>query len=156
VGRMLERDWDRDFDLTAWRALSRQQRKSWIEQARRREDEREARGGAGWELPITAWQRYERGQTVWDIGPDPQPFDVTLAEAVGEVKPELFNGWCSARRTSAIESCPRCWRMPCEGGLKSWSHCACASRCNIQSLVRARTKSLYRRSSVTATFMCQR
>ena len=92
MGRMLERDWDRDFDLTAWRALSTEQRKSRIEQAWRREDAREARGGARWELPITAWQRYERGQTVWDIGLDPQPFDVTLAEAVGKVKPELSNG----------------------------------------------------------------
>src|SRR5438045_8750357 len=89
---MLERDWDRDFDLTAWRALSREHRKSWVEQAWRREDEREERGGAGWELPITAWQRYERGQTVWDIVLDPQPFDVTLGEAVGEIEAEHSDG----------------------------------------------------------------
>jgi hypothetical protein len=89
---MVERDWDRDFDLAAWRALSTAQRSAWIEQAWRRENEREEQSGAPPELPITRRQRYERGQTAWDIGLDPQPFDIALAQAVGEVKPELAHG----------------------------------------------------------------
>jgi hypothetical protein len=89
---MTERDWDHDFDRPAWQALSASAKAAWIERAWRREHEGAIANAAIEDMSYERRRRYERGQTVWDIGLDPQPFDTTLAEAVGEVKDELFEG----------------------------------------------------------------
>jgi hypothetical protein len=80
-----ERDWDQDFDLAAWQAVPAAQRNSWLEGAlgRERDDE---------DVYASRRKRYERGQTAWDIGLDPQPFDVTLSMAIDVVKPEHWDG----------------------------------------------------------------
>src|ERR1051326_7108964 len=82
--RELEHDWDKDFDLAAWQSLSAAERVRWLDGAYGREADDAS-------LQLIYWQRadrYRRFQTAWDIGLEPQPFDETLAEAVGEVKPE--------------------------------------------------------------------
>src|SRR5437868_3443853 len=82
---MNDRDWDKDFDLTAWQALDAKWRKDWIYDAwvRERDDD---------DAVERRRHRYERGQTPWDVGLEPQPFDVTLAEAIDGVKPEHWDG----------------------------------------------------------------
>jgi hypothetical protein len=83
-----EHDWDKGFDLTAWRSPSAVQRGSWLAATYGREPDEAS-------LETIYWQRaarYERFQTAWYIGLEPQPFDETLADAVGEVKPEHRDG----------------------------------------------------------------
>lgn len=83
-----ERDWDQDFDLAAWQALDPHWRKQWIEDAWAHESDATSLE----DLYTARRQRYERGQTAWDIGLEPLAFDLTLAEAVGEAKPEHGDG----------------------------------------------------------------
>jgi hypothetical protein len=82
---MTERDWDKDFDLAAWQALDARSRKDWVYDAwiRERDDD---------DATDLRRRRYERGQTPWDVGLEPHPFDVTLAEAIDVVKPEHWEG----------------------------------------------------------------
>lgn len=82
---MRERDWDRDFELAAWQAQDREWRHDWLCAAMGRERGRD-------DVYAIRRRRYERGQTAWDIGLDPLPFDMTLWMAVGEVKPEHWDG----------------------------------------------------------------
>jgi hypothetical protein len=82
---MLERDWDNNFELSAWQAQDRTWRKQWLEDAWRRERDAD-------DVENARRRRYERGQTAWDIGLDPLTFDITLSEAVDQVKPEHWDG----------------------------------------------------------------
>jgi hypothetical protein len=82
---MIDRDWDKDFDLAAWQAMDARSRQVWIHNSwiRERDDE---------DATDVRRRRYERGQTAWDVGLEPQPFDVTPSEAIDVVKPEHWDG----------------------------------------------------------------
>lgn len=110
-----ERDWIGDWNLDEWQQLPAATRQAWIRShlwrdvmddepdraaALRREDRR-------WRLKSATRDSYRLGRTVWDIGLEPQPFTVAMAQAIDKVKPEHGDGivfWNPAVRTRVLSA----------------------------------------------------
>lgn len=110
-----ERDWIADWNLDDWQQLDAAARQAWIEDnlwrdpvddeldrdaARRRDDRL-------WRQESAARQSYRLGRTVWDIGLQPQPFTVGMAQAIDKIKPEHGDGivfWNPELRTRVLSA----------------------------------------------------
>jgi hypothetical protein len=110
-----ERDWISDWNLDDWQQLAAATRQAWIEQNLRRdpvddEPDREAawrRDERRRQQEWAARESYRLGRTVWDIGPQPQPFTVAMAQAIDTVKPEHGDGivfWNPEVRTRVLSA----------------------------------------------------
>jgi hypothetical protein len=95
-----ERDWIADWNLDDWQQLDAATRQAWIERHLWRdpledEQDREAalrREDRRWRLEWAAKESYRLGRTVWDIGLEPLPFTVAMAQAIDGVRPEHGDG----------------------------------------------------------------
>jgi hypothetical protein len=110
-----ERDWIIDWNLDNWQQLDAATRQAWIASHLWRdpvddESEREAawrRDDRRWRLEYAAKESYRLGRTAWDIGLEPQPFTVALAQAMDRVKPEHGDGiifWNPEVRTRVLSA----------------------------------------------------
>src|SRR5262245_1190476 len=110
------RDWIASWNLDDWQQLDAMTRQAWIashlwsDPADDALDEAQRRAMWDhdhrlWSLEFAAKESYRLGRTAWDIGLEPQPFTVAMAQAIDGVKPEHGDGivfWNAELRTRVL------------------------------------------------------
>ena len=93
------RDWIKDWDLDAWQQVDPTARQKWIHDQLWRDPLEDEDHALRWERTHREYvheqaikESYFLGRTPWDIGLEPQPFTVELAQAIDTVKPEHHRG----------------------------------------------------------------